>query len=181
MRKAPRRCGASWGSHMYLWRARRDSNPQPSHPKFGGGGFAIVRHCPLMPDSSGFLRCEFLPIFASVRPRWCQGWCQRTEVDQLSAVQLEPMLVVRTMSVPFRQSGSPIVGGSLPRCRGSWAYETQAIRPTASCAVPICWIILCFHVRTVPYSPISFHRIAAIFAATTQRATLDLAHSQRRL
>jgi hypothetical protein len=53
-----------------------------SHPKFGGGGFAIIRHCPLMPDSSGFLRCQVSPIFASVRPRWCQGWCQRTEFDQ---------------------------------------------------------------------------------------------------
>jgi hypothetical protein len=24
---------------------------------------------------SGFLRCLFSPVYASIRPRWCLGWC----------------------------------------------------------------------------------------------------------
>ena len=46
--------------------------------------------------------------------------------------------------------------------------EVAALRPRPSCSVPQCWIFLYFYMGIVPYSPVSFHRIAAIFAAITE-------------
>jgi hypothetical protein len=43
--------------------------------------------------------------------------------------------------------------------------EKAALGPIRSGAAPLCRIFLCFHERTVPYSPVAFRRIAAFFAA----------------
>ena len=45
-------------------------------------------------------------------------------------------------------------------------YEFQAIRPSPSHMVSQRSYFLCFHRGIVPYSPVAFHRIAAIIAAT---------------
>jgi hypothetical protein len=97
-----------------------------SHPKFGDARFAIIRHCPLMPYSSGVLRCQFSPIFASVRPHWWQGWCQY-HAFRLEERSPEARLQSCQPALPIEQA--VLVPGRSCAVSGAMAPHSLSCRP----------------------------------------------------
>src|SRR5690242_13234614 len=55
--------------------------------------------------------------------------------------------------------------------------EVAALRPRPSHTVPERSLFLRFHMGIVPYGPVAFHRIAAIFAATSTSAPSAVRYS----
>jgi hypothetical protein len=89
-------------------RARRDSNPQPSHPKFEDRGFAAVRH---------YSRPPIFPGFSLAAVRLCPALFAWVGVRVgVNSVQMASGLAIRDALF------SPVHGCSqLPQNAGFWS------------------------------------------------------------